>query len=158
MKTAELEREDVKNQTEEFRKISRDNKMIGQEFLEQNKTKEGVLVRRSNLQFKKIVTGKGDIPDYDDEVVVHYNGYFVDGYKFDSSYDRGTPATFPVQKVIPGWTEILQIMPAGSKWEVYIPYNLAYGLGGVRGQESGTYVIPPASTLIFEIELISVIK
>ena len=97
-------------------------------------------------------------PDYNDEVSVHYSGYLIDGHKFDSSYDRGNPATFPVQGVIPGWTEILQIMPAGSKWEVYIPYNLAYGLGGVRGQESGTYVIPPASTLIFEIELISVIK
>ena len=87
------------------------------------------MVRRSNLQFKEIVRGTGIVPDYDDVVTVHYTGYLVDGHKFDSSYDRGEPAIFPVKGVIPGWTEILQIMPVGSKWEVYIPYNLAYGEG-----------------------------
>jgi len=155
---AGLEREEMREVGEEFQKLSRENKIKGQEFLDQNKTKEGVLVRRSNLQFKKIVTGTGDIPDYDDEVTVHYSGYLIDGHKFDSSYDRGTPATFPVQGVIPGWTEILQMMPVGSKWEVYIPYNLGYGESGVPGQEMGTFVIPPASVLIFEIELLGIVK
>ena len=131
-------------------------KIAGQEFLDNNKTKEGVLVRRSNLQFKKIVTGTGKVPDYDDAVTVHYNGYLVDGHKFDSSYDRGNPATFQVKGVIPGWTEILQVMPVGSKWEVYIPYNLAYGERGIPGQEKGQYVIPPSATLIFEIELLGI--
>jgi FKBP-type peptidyl-prolyl cis-trans isomerase len=155
---AGFEREEMKEVGEEFRKLSRENKIKGQEFLDENKTKEGVLVRRSNLQFKKIVIGTGDIPDYNDEVTVHYSGYLIDGHKFDSSHDSGTPATFPVQKVIPGWTEILQIMPVGSKWEVYIPYNLGYGESGVAGQEMGTFVIPPASVLIFEIELLGIAK
>ncbi len=155
---AGLEREEMQKTSEEFQKLSRENKIKGQEFLEENKTKEDVLVRRSNLQFKKIVTGTGEVPDYNDEVTVHYTGSLIDGHKFDSSYDRGTPATFPVGGVIPGWTEILQIMPVGSKWEVYIPYDLAYGESGVPGQEMGTFVIPPASVLIFEIELLSIVK
>ena len=112
--------------------------------------------RRSNLQFKKITTGTGTVPDYDDVVTVHYNGYLIDGHKFDSSYDRGNAAIFPVKGVIAGWTEILQIMPVGSKWEVYIPYNLAYGEKGIQGSEKGTYVIPPSATLVFEIELIGI--
>ena len=112
--------------------------------------------KKWNHWFKKIIIGTGDVPDYDDEVTVHYSGYLVDGHKFDSSHDRGTPATFPVQGVIPGWTEILQIMPVGSKWEVYIPYNLAYGERGIQGPEKGTYVIPPSATLVFEIELIGI--
>ena len=153
---AEFEREEMRAQGEEHQKLSRENKIAGQEFLDNNKTKEGVLVRRSNLQFKKIVTGTGKVPDYDDAVTVHYNGYLVDGHKFDSSYDRGNPATFQVKGVIPGWTEILQVMPVGSKWEVYIPYNLAYGERGIPGQEKGQYVIPPSATLIFEIELLGI--
>ena len=153
---AELERDDMRAQGEEYQQLSRENKIAGQEFLDQNKTKEGVLVRRSNLQFKEIVRGTGIVPDYDDVVTVHYTGYLVDGHKFDSSYDRGEPATFPVKGVIPGWTEILQIMPVGSKWEVYIPYNLGYGEKGIQGQEKGTYVIPPSATLIFEIELLGI--
>ena len=155
---AALERDDMRAQGEEYQQLSRENKIAGQEFLETNKTKEGVLVRRSNLQFKEIVRGTGVVPDYDDVVTVHYTGYLVDGHKFDSSYDRGEPAIFPVKGVIPGWTEILQIMPVGSKWEVYIPYNLAYGEKGIRGQERGTYVIPPSATLIFEIELLGISK
>ena len=155
---AGFEREEMRDASEELQKLSRENKIKGQEFLEENKTKEGVLVRRSNLQFKKIITGTGEVPDYDDEVTVHYSGRLIDGHKFDSSYDRGVPATFPVQGVIPGWTEILQVMPVGSKWEVYIPYDLAYGESGVPGQEMGTFVIPPASVLIFEIELLGIVK
>ena len=95
---AGFEREEMKEASEEFQKLSRENKIKGQEFLDENKTKEGVLVRRSNLQYKTIVIGTGDIPDYNDEVTVHYSGYFIDRHKFDSSYDRGTPATFPVQR------------------------------------------------------------
>ena len=153
---AGFEREEMKAKGEKHQKLSRENKIAGQEFLDNNKTKEGVLVRRSNLQFKKIVTGTGKVPDYNDSVTVHYNGYLVDGHKFDSSYDRGNPATFQVKGVIPGWTEILQVMPVGSKWEVYIPYNLGYGEKGIQGQEKGTYVIPPSATLIFEIELLGI--
>ena len=100
-----------------------------------------------------------DSPDYDDVVKVHYNGYLIDGYKFDSSYDRGEPATFSVKGVIPGWTEILQKMPTGSKWEVFIPQNLAYGVSGVASDpKKGEYVIPPSSTLIFEIELLEIVE
>ena len=153
---AELERDEMRAQGEEHQRLSRENKIAGQEFLDENKTKEGVLVRRSNLQFKKITTGTGTVPDYDDVVTVHYNGYLIDGHKFDSSYDRGNAAIFPVKGVIAGWTEILQIMPVGSKWEVYIPYNLAYGEKGIQGAEKGTYVIPPSATLVFEIELIGI--
>ena len=153
---AELERDEMRAQGEEHQRLSRENKIAGQEFLDENKTKEGVLVRRSNLQFKKITTGTGTVPDYDDVVSVQYNGYLIDGHKFDSSYDRGNAAIFPVKGVIAGWTEILQIMPVGSKWEVYIPYNLAYGERGIQGPEKGTYVIPPSATLIFEIELLGI--
>ena len=153
---AELERDEMRAKGEAHQRLSRENKIAGQEFLDENKTKEGVLVRRSNLQFKKITTGTGTVPDYDDVVTVHYNGYLIDGHKFDSSYDRGNAAIFPVKGVIAGWTEILQIMPVGSKWEVYIPYNLAYGEKGIQGSEKGTYVIPPSATLVFEIELIGI--
>ena len=153
---AELERDEMRAQGEEHQRLSRENKIAGQEFLDENKTKEGVLVRRSNLQFKKITTGTGTVPDYDDVVTVHYNGYLIDGHKFDSSYDRGNAAIFPVKGVIAGWTEILQIMPVGSKWEVYIPHDLAYGEKGIQGSEKGTYVIPPSETLVFEIELIGI--
>ena len=142
---------------EDARVLSRENKILGQEFLEKNKVKEGVRVRqRSGLQYKVIKQGFGPVPDYDDTVTVHYNGYLIDGYKFDSSYDRGNPAEFGVNGVIAGWTEILQIMPVGSKWEVYIPHNLAYGETGIQGSKMGEYVIPPSSLLIFQIELLGI--
>ena len=97
---AELERDEMRAQGEEHQRLSRENKIAGQEFLDENKTKEGVLVRRSNLQFKKITTGTGTVPDYDDVVTVQYNGYLIEGHKFVSSYDRGNAATFPVKGVI----------------------------------------------------------
>ena len=112
--------------------------------------------QRSGLQYKILKEGSGQVPDYDDVVTVHYTGSLLDGHKFDSSYDRGQPAEFGVSKVIPGWTEILQIMPVGSKWEVYIPHNLAYGEAGIRGSKLGEYVIPPSSVLIFQIELLGI--
>ena len=156
---SEMDRSTMKALSEKAVKLSRENKMKGQEFLEKNKTSEGVRVfNRSQIQYKVIAEGNGEIPDYDDVVKVHYNGYLIDGYKFDSSYDRGEPATFNVNGVIPGWTEVLQKMPVGSKWEVYIPQNLAYGMKGVSSDpKKGEYVIPPSSTLIFEIELLEII-
>ena len=149
----------MKTMSERALKLSRENKMKGQEFLENNKTAEGVRVfSRSQIQYKIIAEGEGAIPDYDDVVKVHYNGYLIDGHKFDSSYDRGEPATFGVSAVIQGWTEVLQKMKVGSKWEVFIPQNLAYGTTGVASDpKKGEYVIPPSSTLIFEIELLEIL-
>ena len=157
--SSQLDRENMKAMSERAMKLSRENKIKGQEFLEKNKTSEGVRVfNRSQIQYKIIAEGDGEIPDYDDVVKVHYNGYLIDGHKFDSSYDRGEPSTFSVNGVIKGWTEILQKMPVGSKWEVYIPQNLAYGMTGVSSDpKKGEYVIPPSSTLIFEIELLEII-
>ena len=156
---SQLERYNMKEMGERAMKLSRENKMKGQEFLDKNKTSEGVRVfNRSQIQYKVIAEGNGEIPDYDDVVKVHYNGYLIDGHKFDSSYDRGEPATFSVNGVIKGWTEVLQKMPVGSKWEVYIPQNLAYGMKGISSDpKKGEYVIPPSSTLIFEIELLEII-
>ena len=156
---SQLDRDNMKAMGERAMKLSRENKMKGQEFLDKNKTSEGVRVfNRSQIQYKVIAEGDGEIPDYDDVVKVHYNGYLIDGYKFDSSYDRGEPATFNVNGVIKGWTEVLQKMPVGSKWEVYIPQNLAYGIKGISSDpKKGEYVIPPSSTLIFEIELLEII-
>ena len=157
--SSQLDRDNMKAMSERAMKLSRENKIKGQEFLENNKTSEGVRVfNRSQIQYKIIAEGDGEIPDYDDVVKVHYNGYLIDGHKFDSSYDRGEPATFSVNGVIQGWTEILQKMPVGSKWEVFIPQNLAYGMTGVSSDpKKGEYVIPPSSTLIFEIELLEII-
>ena len=156
---SQLDRDNMKAMGERAMKLSRENKMKGQEFLDKNKTSEGVRVfNRSQIQYKVIAEGDGEIPDYDDVVKVHYNGYLIDGHKFDSSYDRGEPSTFSVNGVIKGWTEVLQKMPVGSKWEVYIPQNLAYGMKGISSDpKKGEYVIPPSSTLIFEIELLEII-
>ncbi|MGH1470430.1 MAG: FKBP-type peptidyl-prolyl cis-trans isomerase [Cellvibrionaceae bacterium] len=124
------------------------NKKAGEEFLAANATKEGVVSLESGLQYKEITAGTGPKPTAEDTVTVHYRGTLIDGTEFDSSYSRNEPATFPLQNVIPGWTEGLQHMTEGSKYELYIPSDLAYGPGG-----SGP-VIGPNSTLIFEVELI----
>ena len=157
---SEMDRSTMKALSEKAVKLSRENKMKGQEFLEKNKTAEGIRVfNRSQIQYRIVAEGDVAVPVYDDVVKVHYNGYLIDGYKFDSSYDRGEPATFSVKGVIPGWTEILQKMPTGSKWEVFIPQNLAYGVSGVASDpKKGEYVIPPSSTLIFEIELLEIVE
>jgi len=157
VRNSAIERDQMQSSSEEARELSRTNKIIGQEFLEQNKTKKGVLVRqRSGLQYKIIEEGFGKVPDYDDEITIHYNGYLVDGHKFDSSYDKGKPITLRVDGFILGWQEALLMMPVGSKWEVYVPYNLAYGEQGIKGSKLGEYVIPPSSTLIFEMELLDI--
>ena len=114
---------------------------------------------RSQIQYKVIQEGSGRIPDFDDAVVVHYNGYLIDGTKFDSSYDRGEPATFALNGVIQGWQQTLQKMPVGSKWKVFIPENLGYGIAGVyKDAKKGEYIIPPSSTLVFDIELLSIVE
>jgi len=128
------------------------NKEEGAKWLAENAKKEGVQVTESGLQYKVIEMGDGPTPSADDQVRVHYRGRFIDGEQFDSSYDRGEPAVFPVGGVIPGWTEALQMMPVGSKWEVYIPSELGYGPQG-QGQ-----TIPPHATLIFDVELLGIEK
>ena len=122
----------------------------GEKFLAENKTKEGVKTTPSGLQYKVIQEGSGTPPKESDTVVTHYKGTLINGTEFDSSYKRNEPATFPVNKVIKGWTEGLQLMKPGSKYQLFVPANLAYGERGA-GQDIG-----PNETLIFEVELLSV--
>ena len=128
-----------------------DDKAAGEKFLAENKTKEGVKTTESGLQYKVITEGKGEIPADTCKVKVNYKGTLIDGTEFDSSYKRNEPATFRANQVIKGWTEALTMMPVGSKWELYIPQELAYG-----SRESGQ--IKPFSTLIFEVELVGIEK
>lgn len=133
-------------------KVGEDNKVQGEKFLEENKAKEGVVTTESGLQYKIITAGEGAIPTKAQEVKVHYRGTTIDGKEFDSSYKRNEPSTFLPTRVIKGWTEALLMMPAGSKWELYIPSNLAYGSRGAGAN------IGPNSTLIFEIELLEIVN
>lgn len=120
-------------------------------FLEENKTREGVITLPSGLQYKELAAGSGESPNADDKVKVHYHGTFINGEVFDSSKDRGEPIEFGVTQVIPGWTEALQLMKPGSRWMLYIPPGLAYGEQGAGG------VIGPNQALVFEVELIEII-
>ena len=129
-----------------------ENKAAGEKFLAENKTKEGVITTESGLQYKVIKEGKGEIPTKESSVKVNYKGTLIDGTEFDSSYKRNAPATFRADQVIKGWTEALTMMPVGSKWELYIPQELAYG-----SRETGG-LIKPFSTLIFEVELLEIEK
>jgi len=138
-----------KKQEEKAHKLGEENKAAGEKFLAENKTKEGVQTTESGLQYKVITAGSGVKPKATDTVKVHYTGKLLDGKVFDSSIERNEPVEFPVSGVIPGWVEALQLMPQGSKWEVYIPASLAYGA-------TGNQSIPPESTLIFEVELLEV--
>lgn len=137
-------------QEEEAHAAGEIHRKEGEAFLAQNKSKAGVKVTASGLQYKVIKMGAGPKPKADQTVTVHYSGRTIDGKEFDSSYKRGEPTTFGVSQVIKGWTEALQLMPVGSKWELYIPADLAYGDRGA-GQ-----AIPPGATLIFEVELLNV--
>lgn len=125
------------------------NLKVGRDFLEENKKKPGVVALPSGLQYEILVEGKGARPVATNKVTCHYHGTLIDGTVFDSSVRRGQPATFPLNGVIKGWTEGVQLMPAGSKWRFYIPPHLAYGDRQVSAQ------IGPNSTLIFDVELIS---
>ena len=133
-------KQDAKNQ-----RLAIDSKI----FLEENKQKDGVMTTESGLQNHILSEGRGNKPTMNDKVTVHYHGTLIDGTIFDSSVDRKQPATFPLNGVIPGWQEALQMMSVGSKWKIFIPSELAYG-------ESGTGAIGPNSTLIFEVELLSI--
>lgn len=123
----------------------------GERFLAENAQQEGVSSTESGLQFRVLTQGEGEIPSRQDRVRVHYTGRLIDGSVFDSSVERGQPAEFPVSGVIPGWIEALTLMPVGSKWELYIPHDLAYGERGAGAS------IPPFSALIFEVELLEIL-
>ena len=129
----------------------KENMLVGKKFLEENGKKEGVKTTASGLQYEVMKEGKGDKPGPTDEVTVHYHGTLLDGKVFDSSVDRGETTSFPLNGVIPGWTEGVQLMSVGSKYKFFIPYDLAYGARGTRG-------IAPYSTLVFEIEYFGVKK
>ncbi len=131
--------------------IAEKNKKDGMAFLAENKKKKGVKVLASGLQYKIITAGKGKVPKITDQVTVHYKGSLIDGTEFDSSYKRGQPAVFPVNRVIKGWVQALQLMKEGSKWQLVIPADLAYGERGTPGGPIG-----PNAVLIFEVELLSV--
>jgi len=131
--------------------LAEKNKTAGEAFMAENAGKEGVVTLPSGLQYKVLVEGTGKIPGEDDMVTVNYKGTLLDGKEFDSSFKRGEPATFPVRGVIPGWTEALQLMKEGSKWQIFIPPALAYG------ERSAGPDITPNSCLIFEVELISIL-
>ena len=146
----EFTKELAAKRAEETKKVGEENKKAGEAFLAANKKKAGVKTLPDGLQYKIITEGKGEMPKATDTVTVNYKGTFIDGKEFDSSYKRGKPATFAVKGVIPGWTEALQMMKVGSKWELFIPSSLAYGERGAGG------VIGPDQTLIFEVELLSV--
>jgi len=131
-------------------KLAPANLAAGEKFLAENGKKDGVKTLDSGLQYKVMIKGDGQSPKASDTVVAHYEGRLINGNVFDSSIKRGSPAEFPVKGVIPGWQEILKLMPTGSKWQVYIPSKLAYGENGAGGS------IGPNETLIFDIELISI--
>lgn len=123
----------------------------GEAFLAENAKKDGIQVTDSGLQYEIITEGTGDIPTAASTVRTHYRGTLIDGTEFDSSYNRGQPAEFPVGGVIAGWTEALKLMPVGSKWKLYIPYQLAYGERGAGGS------IGPYQALVFDIELLAIV-
>lgn len=147
---AAFQKELMAKHAETMKALGEKNKKEGETFLAENKKKEGVKTLADGLQYKVIKAGTGKKPKSTDTVTVNYKGTLIDGTEFDSSYRRGQPATFGVSGVIPGWTEALQLMQEGAKWEVFIPSNLAYGEKGAGG------TIGPNAVLIFEIELISI--
>jgi FKBP-type peptidyl-prolyl cis-trans isomerase FklB len=137
-------------QQEKTQQLGLSNKKEGEDFLAVNKGKDGVITLPSGLQYKILKEGSGPKPSAGDSVVCNYRGTLINGAEFDSSYKRGEPATFPVSGVIKGWTEALQLMPVGSKWQLFVPSDLAYGQRGAGAD------IGPNATLIFEVELLSI--
>lgn len=157
LKTEEIQsilgalRQQIESQQKEFiDKFAQENKKAGEVFLEANKNKEEVKTTASGLQYKVLKSGNGASPKLLDNVTVHYQGSFIDGRVFDSSYAREKPNTFPVNRVIPGWSEALQLMKVGDKWQVFLPSYLAYGELGF-GNDIG-----PNSVLVFEMELLGI--
>ncbi|MFL0810841.1 MAG: FKBP-type peptidyl-prolyl cis-trans isomerase [Agarilytica sp.] len=140
-----------KQEQEEQAKVAEENKTKGATFLEESKAKEGVVTLPSGLQYKILTEGTGAKPAKTDRVKVHYKGTLIDGTQFDSSYDRGQPAQFGVTQVIKGWTEALQLMKEGAKWQLIIPADLAYG-------EASRPKIPGNSVLLFDVELLEIVK
>jgi FKBP-type peptidyl-prolyl cis-trans isomerase FklB len=147
----EMQNEVRKEQQEKMQEAGAKNKTEGEAFLAANKSKEGIVTLPDGLQYKILTEGKGPKPAASDSVVCNYKGTLINGTEFDSSYKRGQPATFGVGQVIKGWTEALQLMPVGSKWQLYIPSSLAYGERGAGAD------IGPDATLIFEVELLSIV-
>ncbi|MFI5333679.1 MAG: FKBP-type peptidyl-prolyl cis-trans isomerase [Chlamydiales bacterium] len=144
-------RQQIETQQKQFvAQLAADNKKKGEEFLSKNQKVEGVQTLPSGLQYKVLTEGSGPTPTLLDMVTVHYRGYFIDGTEFESTYTRGKPTAFPVNQVIPGWTETLQKMKVGGKWRIFIPSYLAYGEMGY-GRD-----IEPNTTLIFDMELLSI--
>ncbi len=139
-------------QIERIKIESKENREKGLKFLEDNKLKTGIVTLPSGLQYRVITAGDGALPKASDTVECHYKGTLIDGTVFDSSYQRGKPATFQVGGVIQGWIEALQLMKVGSKWELYIPSDLAYGDRGAGA------LIKPGSTLVFEVELLGIVE
>ncbi len=146
----ELSQQVRTKQEEKVKQAAENNKKEGEAFLAANKTKPGVVTTPSGLQYKILTEGKGPKPTAADKVSCNYKGTLINGTEFDSSYKRGQPAIFPVGQVIKGWTEALQLMSVGSKWQLFIPADLAYGERGA-GSDIG-----PGATLIFEVELLSI--
>jgi len=147
----EFQRDMQQQQIEKVQEMGATNKKSGADFLVKNKDKEGVVTLESGLQYKILTEGKGAQPGLSDVVKVHYTGSLIGGEVFDSSVERGEPVTFPVNGVIAGWTEALQLMPSGSKWQLFIPAELAYGANGNRS-------IGPNETLLFDVELLEIEK
>lgn len=148
----EIQKVSAAKQAKKAAEQSAANVKAGKEYLEANAKKEGVTVTESGLQYKEITEGKGEKPKSTDKVKVHYKGTLIDGTEFDSSYKRGTPATFPVTGVIKGWIEALQLMNVGDKFELAIPSELAYGKRGSGAK------IGPDTTLLFDVELLEIVK
>ena len=148
---SELQKQVTAHQQELRQQAVEKNKKAGEAFLAANKDKPGVVTLPSGLQYKIIEPGTGPKPTASDSVVCNYRGTLIDGTEFDSSYKRGQAATFPVGQVIKGWTEALQLMPVGSKWQLFIPADLAYGERGTNGGPIG-----PNETLVFEVQLVSI--
>lgn len=140
----------IAEQQAEFAKISADNLEKGQAYLAENGKKEGVVTTESGLQYEELVAGEGESPSVEDTVKVHYRGSLISGTDFDSSYSRGEPVSFPLNGVIPGWTEALQLMKTGGKARLVLPSELAYGPGGMGD------AIGPNETLVFEVELLEI--